>query len=447
MKVESLDRVPVPPDVGRLMAAICRAGSEVWLVGGAIRDFLAGYRPHDWDVATNAPCRRLMELFPRVIPIGIKHNIMQIHTGERTVEVNSFDGSGPKGILRDLARRDFTVNALAAAHPSGTILDPFGGRADLSAGMLRAVEDADARFREDPLRTLRAGRFVSDYGWTIEPATFAALQRHAHSLQSTAVERIREEFFKLLGGTHIIAAFSYMRLGGVIPVILPEMPECCTKPGKGSDRCNYKHLVATVEHTPNRLRLRLAALFHEMAAAEPRVFERSSLRPSEFAMKNSELARTILTRLRASGRLIVEVAKLVEWQLLPQSRDWSDADIRRTAAAVGTEFIDDLLDLAAADRLAAGGKAIEPADVRVLRFRFKAQLAATPPLQRKDLAVSGNDLMRVLGLAPGPLLGEILAELHDVVLEEPTRNTFQDLMAHARKKFGKPAAAVGVSAG
>ena len=419
------------------MAAIHRAGFEVWLVGGAIRDFLAGFPPHDWDVATNAPSRRLMALFPKVIPIGIQHNTLQIHTGERTVEVNSFEGSGPEAIVRDLGRRDFTVNALAAAHPSGAILDPFGGRADLNAGILRAVGDADARFREDPLRTLRAGRFVSVFGWTIEAATFEALRRHAGRLRSTAVERIREELFKLLGGTNITAAFDCMHLGGVIPVILPEMPTACTEPGKGSDRCVYERLVACVQHAPNRLRLRLAALFQRIA--EPAETgpgpEKSTLYPSETSERSAELAGKILFRLKAARKLTLPVVKLVEWQIPSQQQEWKDADIRRAMAAVGIDLVDDLLDLACADRLAAGAKASEMAAVQALRSRFEAQRKASPPLQLKDLAVSGHDLMRILGVPPGPLLGEVLAELHRVVIEDPTCNTFRDLIAHAQKKL------------
>ena len=419
------------------MAAIDRAGFEVWLVGGAIRDFLAGFSPHDWDVATNAPSRRLLALFPKVVPIGIQHNTLQIHTGLRTVEVNSFEGSGPEAIVRDLGRRDFTVNALAAAHPTGVILDPFGGRADLSAGMLRAVGDADARFREDPLRTLRAGRFMSVFGWTIEAATFEALKRHAQRLRTTAVERIREELFKLLGGANITAAFACMRLGGVIPIILPEVPAACTEAGEHSDGSLYEHLVATVQHAPNRLRLRLAALLHGLAEPDEPGPEAAKypFYPSAAAKGSAEVAGEILSRLRAARKLTLQVVKLVEWQIPPQKQEWRDADIRRMMAAIGTDLVDDLLDLACADRLAAGAKASEMAALQALRSRFEALRKASPPLQRKDLAVTGHDLMRVLGLPPGPLLGEILAELHSVVLEDPSCNTFHDLIARAQKKL------------
>lgn len=439
MNAVIIDKISAPADVSRLMETIHRAGFEVWLVGGAIRDFLAGYPPHDWDVATNAPCHRLMELFPRLIPIGIHHNIVQIHTGERTVEVNSYEGFGGNGIHRDLARRDFTVNALAASHPSGEVLDPFGGRADLHAGMLRAVGDAHARFQEDQLRTLRACRFVSVYGWTIEPATCEALKRHAHRLQSTAVERIREELFKLLSGVNIAAAFAYMRRGGIIQVILPEMLHGCTEKDGDSKQCIFQHLVATVQHSPNRLRLRLAALFHDIAKPARPAYGKYNQHPSELSKRSGKHACTILTRLKTSRKLTSEVVKLVNWQLSPLSHQWSDADIRRIMAAVGTDFVNDLLDLAHADLLALGAGATQLGEMRMLRSRFEAQIQAGPPLQVKDLAVTGHDLMRSLGLPPGPVLGKILLELLGVVLEDPTRNTFQHLMAHAEKKFVKSA--------
>jgi len=417
------------------MQKIYCSGFDVWIVGGAIRDFLAGYPPHDWDLATNAPSQNLVRLFPRVVPIGIPHGTVQINTGERTVEVNSYLGSGKEGILADLGRRDFTVNALAAAHPGGEILDPYGGEADLRAGILRSVGDGRARFQEDALRTLRAGRFVSTYDWTIEANTFDALRSSSNRIQFVAKERLREELFKLLCGTNIIRAFDSMRVGGVLKEILPEMLEHHPQESGTSERLSYDHLVRTVQLCPKRLRLRLAALFHDIAKPALIVQHQGAIDQSEHLQISSAKALEILTRLKVSRKLTQEVVKLIERQISNEAHDWSDAQIRHIMSEVGIELLDDLLDLAYADRAASRAPAVQLEEIQLLRLRAQSQLRASPPLQIRDLAINGNDLMRVLGLSPGPLLGEILADLHKVVLTDPTLNHSSYLLEHAMEKL------------
>ncbi|HTY21721.1 MAG TPA: hypothetical protein VMC85_01225, partial [Desulfomonilaceae bacterium] len=147
----------IPGDVRQILLHFVEKGFDVWLVGGALRDLLRGWIPKDWDLVTNATPPQVMTLFSRVIPIGVRHGTVQIHSGQRTIEATSCPAAGPEGILADLKRRDFTVNALALSYPEGQLIDPFGGQNDLLSLTLRAVGDARARFYEDPLRTLRAG--------------------------------------------------------------------------------------------------------------------------------------------------------------------------------------------------------------------------------------------------------------------------------------------------
>ncbi|MDY0040289.1 MAG: CCA tRNA nucleotidyltransferase, partial [Desulforhabdus sp.] len=231
----------IPPDVEYLLEKIHEAGFDVWLVGGAIRDFLYGWPPKDWDLATEASPQEIIRLFPRVIPVGIRHDTVQVYTGERAIEVTSYRSRGAEGILSDLGRRDFTVNALAMAYPNRTVIDLFAGRHDLQAGILRAVGDARARFSEDPLRALRAGRFVSVYGLSIEENTFAALTDEAEKLGSVAVERIRTEMFKLLLGDNVFSAFEWMRRGKVLGQIFPEVLEGHDESGRCKEDV-YRHL-------------------------------------------------------------------------------------------------------------------------------------------------------------------------------------------------------------
>ena len=147
----------VPLDIIRAMEKISDAGFDVWLVGGALRDLLLKVKPKDWDLATSSSPEQIMKVFPRVIPVGIRHGTVQVHTKTRDIEVTSFEPRGSEGILRDLGRRDFTINALALSFPDGILIDPYDGRVDIKKKLIRAVGNARSRFAEDPLRIVRAG--------------------------------------------------------------------------------------------------------------------------------------------------------------------------------------------------------------------------------------------------------------------------------------------------
>lgn len=177
MPADSLNPDIVPADVLNAMERIHEAGYGVWIVGGALRSLFLGQEPKDWDLATDAKPELITTIFPRVAPIGIRHGTVQVLTSERAIEVTTVPERGEAGILADLGRRDFTVNAMAWAFPQGDLLDPYGGRQDLKGRMLREVGGGGDRFREDPLRTLRAGRFMSTHRFQIEPETFQSLRR------------------------------------------------------------------------------------------------------------------------------------------------------------------------------------------------------------------------------------------------------------------------------
>ena len=425
----------VPPDVERLLETVYRTGFDVWLVGGAIRDFLLGLPPKDWDLATEASPQDVIRLFPRVIPVGIRHDTVQVHTGEKTVEVTSCQTQGTAGIVGDLGRRDFTVNALAMGYPDKQIIDPFDGRRDLQAGILRAVGDARSRFGEDPLRTLRAGRFVSVYGFSIDENTFEALKDMANRLAQVAAERIREEMYKLLLGGNVFSAFEWMRRGGVLQAIFPEILEGYQdEPDRSTRKDIYSHLVRSVQLCPQNLRVRLAALFHDIGKPRVRTLLRGKILYPDHHRMSGLLAVEILTRWRGSGKTVREVVKLVEKHISTSVHDWTDAQIRRLMAETGLELLSDLLDLAYADRLSGQSSADCLAEINSLRRRVQLQIEAQPPLQIGDLAIDGNDLMKALSLNPGPRIGEILHKLHRLVLDDPTMNERRILLDYARKE-------------
>jgi tRNA nucleotidyltransferase (CCA-adding enzyme) len=430
----ALDRIP--DDLHEVLGRFAAGGFDVWLVGGALRDSLLGVVPKDWDLATSASPEEVMRLFPRVIPIGVRHGTVQVHTRLRSIEVTSCPAGEREGILADLKRRDFTVNALALTYPAGVLLDPCGGQEDLLAGILRAVEDAPSRFREDPLRTLRAGRFISVYGFKIEPRTFAALEEAAPGLRGVARERIREELFKMLLGKYFREGFEMLVRGHVIQEMLPEFSRVSEGEGLGF-HCvpGVAHAVNTVHLSPPRIRVRLAALFHNLAEVGGPALHQDRREGKARDLESALAAEKIMQRLRASQRLTREVVSLVAQQVPKGVEAWGEGDVRRFLAKVGLDRLTDVLDLAYADLMAREDDARGLMALRGLQMRVSQEMKRRPPLRLQDLAITGRDVMNVLNLKPGPLVGELLQSLHQQVLENPAGNEPKFLMDFLRKEY------------
>lgn len=256
----------VPRDVLKAMEKISRAGFDVWLVGGALRDFLLGIEPRDWDLATTASSAEIISLFPSVIPVGISHGTVQVHTRTRDIEVTSFDASQGAGIVNDLSRRDFTINSIALSYPDGLLLNPNSGRQDLAAGVIRGVGEPLARFLEDPLRIVRAARMSGIYGFRIEPDTLEAMSKCSKKLEDVSGERIRDEILKILTSENVSGAFGLLRQSGALAIVIPALGAAAHI--ESYDRAGVSlldHALACVVNCPERTRVRLAALFHVAA--------------------------------------------------------------------------------------------------------------------------------------------------------------------------------------
>lgn len=417
---ESIKTDFVPADVRLMMERIRDSGSEVWLVGGAVRDRLMGRVPKDWDLATNAGPDRIMQLFPRVVPVGIRHGTVRIHTRLRDVEVTSYPESLPKGIVADLGRRDFTVNALALSYPEGELLDPHDGRRDLDGRMLRAVLDAEARLSEDPLRVLRAFRLVCEYGFEIHEDTWRAICSKGSDLAGVAGERIREELFKILMGGHTAECFSLMKESAVFRTILPELNESAEA-----------HAIRAIENCPFRLRVRIAAMLHGLG--EEGCPGSPSCRRN--AGEAAESAGQAMKRWKMSNRQIRETKNIVSNQLLDEAYEWTDAEVRAFIAGAGAECIEDILDLALACRVSYGRGPYWIEKARILRRRFGEQLENHGAFEIGDLALNGEDILKLTGFKRGPIVGEILRKLHREVLRDPFLNDRKILMDFIRKEY------------
>lgn len=439
MSADNLTLRNIPNDVLAAMERIHEAGHSVWIVGGAVRDFFRDLEAKDWDLATDAPSDLLLALFPRVTPIGLRHGTIQVLTPLRAIEVTTVPVPGEPGILADLARRDFTVNAMAWSFPAGDLLDPHGGRRDLELGLLRGVGDAMLRFREDPLRTLRAGRFVSTCGFLPDEATLEALVREASGLSRVAPERIRDEWLRLLAGDAVREGVECMWRGGVIRETIPEMIGGEQREGASEDAEQaVRHAARTVHECPAQTKVRLAAFFHNLSRPGSRggstVFHSGACMADPAC--SSRIADTILQRWRASTRLRRDVLSLVRHQITADSHDCSGAELRRAMARVGRDLLPHWIDLAEAHARALAHDLPELDGLRPdLRRRIVGELADGFPMEIRDLALDGSDVIQALGIPPGQAVGRVLRTLHERTIDDPTLNQRDTLMHLLLKAF------------
>lgn len=440
--------VTLPEPVAAVLAGLAEVGEEAALVGGCVRDLLRGEAPADWDVATSAPPEVVAARFPGSTwqnPFGTV--TVMVPGGERGIEVTTYRIEGNyrdrrrpdhvrwgRSLIDDLARRDFTMNAIAwlPQEPGGIglLVDPFGGADDLQHGLLRAVGDPDARFVEDALRLVRAVRFATRFDQRIDPPTEAAIRRHAGSVSTLSGERLRGELLRILSGpTPPSRAFLLMEQLGLLAVLVPELaalrgvPQAKTLPGDALDH-SLRALDALPAADPT---LRLAGLLHDLGKA-------TTLADGHFIgheTAGADLAEALLRRLRFPRSEIVRVARLVRHHMFAYTGEWTDAAVRRFIRRVGVDLLDDLFALRAADDVASGFRQPPEGGLAELAARTFTAVAADP-LDTRQLAVDGHILADELGISPGPRIGRLLSRLLEAVLEDPSLNDRKVLLALAR---------------
>ncbi|HZX93000.1 MAG TPA: HD domain-containing protein [Myxococcales bacterium] len=437
----------VPDDVMVVLRGLRSAGRQAWLAGGAVRDLLRGFGAQDFDVATDALPDQVLKLFPKVIPTGIQHGTVSVISGEHKVEVTTFRGEGPYldgrrpsavtflgEIDGDLARRDFTVNAIAWDPIDGVLRDPFHGEQDLRRCRLRAVGDALARFREDGLRPLRAVRFASTLRLAIVPATLRAIPVTLDVFARVAMERVREELVKLLvRGAPPSRGLRLLLRTGLLARIAPELLESV---GFAQNRYHrwdvWRHTLRCVDAAPADLIVRLAGLLHDVG--KPRSAAPKEGAPGEHTFYDHEklgarMAADILQRLKFPRRDLERVSLLVaehNWHYRPE---WNDATVRRVLARIGVAELPALWALRRAD-LQARGRLVEEglANQAEAEARFAREIARGSALRVTDLRLGGEDVMRELGLPPGRKVGQVLSRLLNRVLDDPDLNSRDKLL-------------------
>ncbi|MEO8636703.1 MAG: CCA tRNA nucleotidyltransferase [Gemmatimonadales bacterium] len=415
----------IPDDVLEIARTLEAAGHEAWCVGGAIRDTLIGEANTDYDIATSATPDVVQRLFKHTVPVGERFGTVAVRTRRRHHEVTTFrrdvstDGRHAvvefgASLEEDLARRDFTINAMAHHPLTHEWRDPFGGAADLGRKLIRAVGEPEVRFREDYLRILRGIRFAGRFGFTIDPPTWAAMLACADGLPRLSAERVREEWYKGLRTARSLSRMIELwRASGVAHAWMPEL----------------------LADGPRQLTPEVSPTGSSLVQRHPyvgRLADRSAGMPASVGETGGHLPRdpvllttlfcldpiAVLVRLKASNAEIARAAAVVTGPQEPEGS--SPVAVRRWMSAVG-EAADDLTTLWS---LLHGSPPNWEAAMRGIRERDE-------PLSRKQLAITGNDL-QTLGVPPGPQMGAVLDRLLELVIDDPSLNVAETLLARAR---------------
>ncbi len=431
----------LPESVRMCLHALEQAGFEAYAVGGCVRDSLLGLTPHDYDLCTNATPEDTARIFSgyTLVRSGEKHGTIGVCIGGEVLEITTFRTEGGYGdsrhpdwvrfvphIEEDLARRDFTVNAMAY-HPRQGYIDPFGGQADLRSRILRTVGDPCTRFSEDALRILRGVRFAVRYGLTPEKNTLQAMKEMAPAMDKLAKERVFDELCKLIP---LVTAGDLLDYAPVLTQVLPVLAPCVGfsqhTPHHVYDV--YTHTAHVVAAVPQTLSLRWAALLHD--CGKPASFEADETGRGHFkghAQTGARMAEEQLLQLKAPTALREAVVFLISHHMTPLEPD--KRLLRRNLGKYGRQAILDLLALQEAD-FAGKGTGEKTNRFQDLRALLAEVLAEEACLRVKDLHIDGRDLQR-LGFAPGPRLGECLNYLLEQVQDEVLPNEHTALCSAA----------------
>jgi tRNA nucleotidyltransferase (CCA-adding enzyme) len=452
----AIDRDRLPPEVIALCRRLHAAGHAAHLVGGGIRDLLLGRTPADFDVATSARPEEVIALFGSTfaIPTGLQHGTVTVLIGppeaRHAVEVTTFRGEGAyldgrrpssvsyvSSLEEDLSRRDFTMNAVGYDPLADRLSDPFDGFGDLSRRLVRAVGDPVLRFREDGLRPMRAVRQATQLGFAIDPPTLAAIGETLDVFRKVSAERIRDELFKLLAAPVPSQGIELMRVTGLLGEVLPELLEGVDVVQNRFHKFDvYRHTLAVVDHTqgePATLALvRLSALLHDVG--KPRARQPREGAPGEFSFFKHEyvgadMAAAIARRLKLSVADRERVVAIVANHMFFYAPDWTDGTVRRFVRRVGSDALPALFALREGD-IAGRGFGEDPAvELGELRRRIAEVATEDAALRVTDLAIDGQDVMRILGRGPGRVVGLVLERLLERVLDDPSLNDVAQLTA------------------
>ena len=423
-----MNKSQLPKFVTFILNRLKRAGHHAYIVGGAVRDSCLNRAITDWDVTTTATPSEIKTIFHETRLFALKHDTVTLVDSAKHFEVTTFRGE-KNNIEEDLGHRDFTINAMAYDRETGEILDPHCGKADIARKLVRAVEDPDARFTEDPLRLLRAVRLSTELKFRIEPETLNTLTRMAFLLRPVAAERIREELIKILMSPKPSTGFNLMVKTGLLTHFLPELLEGYRMRQNAYHRYTvFRHIMETLDWVEPDPVLRLTALLHDIA--KPRVRKKidGEWRFLGHEMASAGLSEQIMNRFKFSRHMIRKVTNIITHHMIGYNSGWTDGAVRRLIRRVGLEDIMDLIAFRRADIFAHGLNDYKSDILDELEKRIMTQLKVPMASTTKDLAIDGYKVMEHLGISPGPEVGRILKQLMEKVTDRPEMNNKETLL-------------------
>ena len=447
----------IPKEVKNILEKLEKAGFEAYIVGGCVRDFLLALseaeevkEPQDWDVTTNAKPEEIQKIFPdsfyenNFLTVSVRTGSKKIPEVEITTyrsEAGYSDKRHPnqvkyaKTLEEDLSRRDFTINAIALDSKK-EITDLFEGQKDLKDKIIRTVGKPDERFSEDALRMLRAVRFATTLNFEIEKNIAEAIKKNSIWLGAVSKERIRDEFVKIIMADKSADGVELLREMGLLKYIVPELLD---NYGVAQSKHHiydcYWHAVKSLEYTAKKkfnMHVRLAALLHDIAKPKVKLGEGENSTFYNHEVVGAKMTFQILNNLKFSKKDVEKITKLVRFHLFYYNVDEvGESSVRRLVRNVGTESMEELLQVRQADRIGSGVPKAEPYKLRHLKYLIEK--VSKDPISVKMLKINGEDIMKNLGEKPGPKIGQILDVLLGYVLDDPKKNTKEFLAKEVAK--------------
>lgn len=451
----------IPEQIINVQKKFKDQGYKIYLVGGSVRNLLLQKPVKDWDFTTSATPEQILELFPdgfydnQYGTVGIPFEVTR--DNKQVMEITTFrteqeykDHRHPtsvqwgKTIEEDLSRRDFTMNAIALDLKddlSYDLIDPFNGQQDLEKGIVKAVGDAEQRFAEDALRLMRAIRFATQLGFTLEKETWDAVVKNASLIQEIANERIREELMRIMASDHPFEGVMLLKNSGLLQYILPELLEGVDvsqkRPGRHHIHDVFTHNVFSLKFCPSIDPLvRFATLIHDVG--KPRVASKDEDGFVIFynhEIVGAKMASEITDRLRFSKKEKQKIVTLIRWHMFTVDEHITDSAVRRFIRRVGVDNVADMMDLRIGDRLGGGTQTAESWRLKLFKKRVEEQLAPAP-FSINDLVVDGTDVMKELAIKPSKRVGEILQKLFEEVDEDLEKNNREYLLKRM-KDYGQ----------
>jgi len=442
-------KLTLPKEVKDILTKLKRAKFQAFVVGGCVRDMLLGRKTNDWDFTTDATPEQILTLFPdgfydnKFGTVGIPIQPPTTNHQPPTIyEITTFrseygysDHRHPDKIIfgktleEDLARRDFTINALAS--DGEKIIDLFDGQKDLKNKVIKAVGDPEKRLNEDALRMMRAIRIAAELQYLIEDKTFLAIKTNAALLNKISHERIRDELIKIMASDYPADGIILLRNAGLLTIILPELEKCFGVEQKSPKRHHIydvgTHLIMSLKHCPSQDPIvRLATLLHDIGKpATAGKTKEGVITFYNHEIIGASIVRNIADRLHFSKKDRDFMVKLVRYHQFTVDERQTDTALRRFIRNVGRENLDKMLALRTADRLGGGAR---ETSWRLELFKKRLLEVQKQPFTVADLKVDGHDVMKIYHIGPGPLVGAVLNMLFDDVVKGVIKNEREILL-------------------